>query len=65
MKIAINGITRECTPEEEAKILDERKKVSILVKPYGENVVEHKNSGKTKLKNLGLTDEEINALMGK
>ena len=65
MKIAINGITRECTPEEEAKILDERKKVSILVKPYGENVAEHKNSGKTKLKNLGLTDEEINALMGK
>ena len=65
MKIAINGITRECTPEEEAKILDERAKVSIVEKSYGENVVEHKNSGKTKLKDLGLTDEEINALMGK
>ena len=65
MKIAINGITRECTSEEAAKILDERKKVSIIEKSYGENVVEHKNSGKTKLKNLGLTDEEINALMGK
>ena len=42
MKIAINGITRECTPEEAAKILDERAKVSIVEKSYGENVVEHK-----------------------
>ena len=64
MKININGITRDCTPEEEAKILDERSKVTIVKKSYGEDVADKKASGKQKLKDLGLDDDEIEALMG-
>jgi hypothetical protein len=64
MKININGITRDCTPEEEAKILDERSKVTVVEKSYGEEVAEQKASGKQKLKDLGLTDAEIKALIG-
>ena len=64
MKININGITRDCTPEEEAKILDERSKVTIVEKSYGEDVADKKASGKQKLKDLGLDDAEIKALMG-
>ena len=64
MKININGITRDCTPEEEAQILDERSKVTIVKKSYGEDVADKKASGKQKLKDLGLDDDEIKALMG-
>ena len=64
MKININGITRDCTPEEEAKILDERSKVTVVEKSYGEEVAEQKASGKQKLKDLGLNDAEIKALIG-
>ena len=64
MKININGITRDCTPEEEVKILDERSKVTVVEKSYGEEVAEQKASGKQKLKDLGLTDAEIKALIG-
>ena len=64
MKIAINGIIRECTPEEEAKILDERSKVTVVEKSYSEDKAEKKASGKQKLKDLGLDDDEIKALMG-
>jgi|TARA_R100001530_G_C4274519_1_gene143931 hypothetical protein len=64
MKIAINGIIRECTPEEEAKILDERSKVTVVEKSYSEDKAEKKASGKQKLKDLGLDDDEIQALMG-
>ena len=64
MKININGITRDCTPEEEAKILDERSKVTVVEKSYGEEVAEQKASGKQKLKDLGLDDDEIKALTG-
>ena len=62
MKLNINGITRDCTPEEEAEILDQRSKVTVIVKSYGEDVAEAKVSGKKKLKDLGLTDDEIQAL---
>ena len=64
MKIAINGIIRECTPEEEAKILDERSKVTVVEKSYSEDKAEKKASGKQKLKDLGLDDDEIQALIG-
>ena len=64
MKININGITRDCTAEEEAKILDERSKVTVVEKSYGEEVAEQKASGKQKILDLGLTEEEVKALIG-
>jgi len=64
MKININGVTRDCTPEEETKILDERSKVTVVEKSYGEDVADKKASGKQKLKDLGLDDAEIKALIG-
>ena len=64
MKININGITRDCTAKEEAKILDERLKVTVVEKSYGEEVVEQKASGKQKLLDLGLTEAEVKALIG-
>ena len=63
MKININGITRDCTAEEEAKILDDRSKVTVVEKSYGEEVADKKASGKQKLLDLGLTEEEIKALI--
>jgi len=64
MKININGITRDCTAEEETKILDERSKVTVVEKSYGEEKADKKASGKQKLKDLGLDDDEIQALIG-
>ena len=64
MKININGITRDCTAEEKAKILDDRSKVTVVEKSYGEEVAEQKASGKQKLKDLELDDAEIKALIG-
>ena len=65
MKININGITRDCTPEEEAKILDERSKVTVVEKSYGEDKANAKTSGKAKLKSGdALNDDEIKALFG-
>ena len=64
MKININGITSDCTAEEEAKILDERLKVTVVEKSYGEEKADKKASGKQKLLDLGLTEEEVKALIG-
>lgn len=64
MKININGITRDCTPEEKAKILDERSKFTIVEKSYDEENKTKKASGKQKLIDLGLTEEEVKALIG-
>ena len=63
-----NNIKTECTPEEEAELnaLNEEwtknKNARIIAETNTEN---KKASGKQKLKDLGLDDDEIEALIGK
>lgn len=64
MKITINGITRDCTSEEENKISQERQNYSVVEKSYDEENKTKKASGKQKLIDLGLTEEEVKALIG-
>ena len=66
-KILINNKLVELTSEQETKRLAEvaadkkARDARIVAKTATAN---NKASGKTKLKNLGLTDDEIKALMG-
>ena len=65
--ILINGVRREMTAEEEAKYNQD---VADTIAMRNADDLEYqdkeskKESGKQKLKDLGLTDAEIKALMG-
>ena len=65
--ILVNGIRREMTSEEETKFnkdVEDTKKI-IDAKDAEETAAANKKaSGKQKLKDLGLDDDEIKALMG-
>ena len=65
--ILVNGIRREMTSEEETKFnkdVEDTKKIRDA-KDAAETAADNKKaSGKQKLKDLGLDDDEIKALMG-
>ena len=63
----INGIRRKMTTEEENKFNQDVEETNLYLeeKQNAETQKETKKaSGKQKLKDLGLDDDEINALMG-
>ena len=65
--VMINGIRREMTSDEEIKFNQDVEETNLYleVKQNAETQKETKKaSGKQKLKDLGLDDDEINALMG-
>tara|TARA_Y100001938_G_C7815781_1_gene294126 strand:+ start:294 stop:506 length:213 start_codon:yes stop_codon:yes gene_type:complete len=65
--ILINGIRREMTAEEEAKFnkdVVDTKALRDIQKNEETKKEDNKASGKQKLKDLGLDDDEIKALMG-
>ena len=66
-KIIINGVIRDMTSAEETEIADAHTK-AIANKKIRLDALEvkknNKTSGKQKLKDLGLSEEEIKALMG-
>mgnify|MGYP003136115766 CR=1 FL=1 len=65
--VLINGVRREMTSEEEAKFnkdVEDTKKIRDAKDLEEKNKETKKESGKQKLKDLGLDDDEINALMG-
>ena len=67
MKQYINNKLVDLTPEEKNIREEERKKYQEYKKIRKDiitNIANKKASGKQKLKDLGLDDEEINALMG-
>tara|TARA_R100000664_G_scaffold5066_1_gene9856 strand:+ start:575 stop:784 length:210 start_codon:yes stop_codon:yes gene_type:complete len=58
-----NGVLVDLTPEEISIREKDLEHIQVL-KDAREKVKTDKLSGKTKLKNLGLTDDEIKALIG-
>ena len=65
--VMINGIRRKMTTEEENKFNQDVEETNLYLeeKQNAETQKETKKaSGKQKLKDLGLDDDEINALMG-
>ena len=67
MKQYINGNLVDLTAEEEKIREEERKKYQEfkkIRKDIETNIADKKASGKQKLKDLGLDDDEIKALMG-
>ena len=65
--ILINGIRREMTAEEEAKYNQDVADITAMRNAKNleeENKETKKESGKQKLKDLGLDDAEIKALIG-
>ena len=65
--ILINGIRREMTSEEETKFnkdVEDTKKMRDAKNTEETAAANKKASGKQKLKDLGLDDDEIQALMG-
>ena len=66
-KIIINGVIRDMTSAEETEIADAHTK-AIANKKIRLDALEvkknNKTSGKQKLKDLGLNDDEIQALIG-
>ena len=65
--ILINGVRREMTSEEEAKFnkdVEDTKKIRDAKDLEETTKISNKTSGKQKLKDLGLDDAEIKALMG-
>ena len=67
MKQYINNKLVDLTPEEEKIREEERKKYQEykkIRKDIETNIANKKASGKQKLKDLGLDDDEIKALMG-
>ena len=67
MKQYINNKLVDLTPEEKTIREEERKKYQEykkIRKDIETNIANNKASGKQKLKDLGLNDDEIQALMG-
>ena len=62
-KINDNGVLRDMTAEEKSAFDEELKSVEAFKNTIKQKD-EKKASGKQKLKDLGLDDEEIQALMG-
>ena len=65
--ILVNGIRREMTSEEETKFnkdVEDTKKIRDAKDAAETAEANKKASGKQKLKDLGLDDDEIQALMG-
>ena len=65
--ININGVRREMTSEEEAKFeldIQSTNEYKQNKKQIEQDAETKKASGKQKLKDLGLDDDEIKALMG-
>ena len=65
--ILVNGIRREMTSEEETKFnkdVEDTKKIRDAKDAAETAEANKKASGKQKLKDLGLDDDEIKALMG-
>ena len=65
--ILVNGIRREMTSEEETKFnkdVEDTKKIRDAKDAAETAAANKKASGKQKLKDLGLDDDEIKALMG-
>ena len=65
--VMINGIRREMTSDEEIKFNQDVEETNLYLeeKQNAETQKQNKKiSGKQKLKDLGLDDDEINALMG-
>ena len=66
-KIIINGQVRDMTSAEETKLAEDRKIMAAQTKIRDdERTVKNNNkaSGKQKLKDLGLDDDEISSLLG-
>jgi hypothetical protein len=63
MKIQIDDIVRDATPEEEALLLV-RQQESQAQQEALEAKLAAKESAKAKLAALGLTEDEVNALIG-
>ena len=66
-KIIINGVERDMTSEEETQLTADRKILADAKKIKDDErtaKTNNKASGKAKLKNLGLSDDEIKALTG-
>ena len=67
-KIIINGQVRDMTSAEETKLAEDRKIMAAQTKIINDAKTakaNNKASGKQKLKDLGLDDNEIEALVGK
>tara|TARA_R110000782_G_scaffold264382_1_gene357542 strand:+ start:174 stop:383 length:210 start_codon:yes stop_codon:yes gene_type:complete len=66
-KIMINNVLRDMTPEEEtqrATDVAKSKELSDAEKLQIKNTITKKASGKQKLLDLGLSEEEVKALIG-
>jgi len=67
LKKMVNGVVQDLTAEEETKFLADQKAIQDQEKIEQDNIAAEeikKASGKQKLKDLGLDDDEIKALMG-
>ena len=68
MKIIVNGQVRDMTSAEETQLAEDRKIMAAAQKIINDArtvKANNKASGKQKLKDLGLNDDEIEALVGK
>ena len=63
MKIQIDDIIRDATPEEEAVILAQQAEAQAQQEAI-EAKLAAKESAKAKLSALGLTEDEVNAIIG-
>lgn len=63
MKIQIDDTVRDATPEEEAVILAQQTEAQAQQEAI-EAKLAAKESAKTKLAALGLTEDEVNAIIG-
>ena len=63
MRIQIDDIVRDATPEEEARILAAQAD-SLTVEEARQAAIAAKESAKAKLAALGLTEAEVNAIIG-
>jgi len=61
-KVQIDDLVREATPAEVAEI--EARAAEPTVQEHTDAINQAKQSARTKLAALGLTDDEINALLG-
>ena len=63
MKIQIDDTVRDATPEEEARILAAQAD-AVAQEEARQAAIAAKESAKAKLAALGLTEEEVNAIIG-
>lgn len=63
MKIQVDDTVRDATPEEEARILAAQTD-SLAIEEARQAAIAAKESAKAKLAALGLTEAEVNAIIG-